>query len=78
MLSALGSGYNAIAVGVTPYRGGKEAVELAKRELAGFNLGCICPLDQQGAQLLRLSCFALRCRGALRLARQRRKRGRLL
>ena len=78
MLSALGSGYNAIAVGVTPYRGGKEAVELAKRELAGFNLGCICPLDQQGAQLLRLSCFALRCRGALRLARQRWKGWRLV
>ena len=53
-LSALGSRYDAIAVGY-PYRDGKEAVELAKRELAGFTLGCNCPLDQQGAQLLRLS-----------------------
>ena len=77
MLSALSSRYDAIAVGY-PYRGGKEAVELAKRELAGFTLGFTCPLDQQGAQLLRLSCFALRCRGALRLARQRWKGWRLV
>ena len=38
---------------------GKEAVEMAERELAGFNLGCTCPLDQQGAQLLR--CLVLHC-----------------
>ena len=59
MLSALGSGYNAIAVGVTPYRGGKEAVELAKRELAGFNLGCTCPLDQKGRSYC--GCLVLHC-----------------
>ena len=55
-LSAPRSRYDAIAVGC-PYRGSKEAVELAKRELAGFTLGCTSPLDQQGAQLLRLSCL---------------------
>ena len=76
-LSAPRSRYDAIAVGY-PYRGSKEAVELAKRELAGFTLGCTSPLDQQGAQLLRLSCYALRCRGALLLARQRWKGWRLL